>query len=294
MRLGVIGGTGVYHIEGLKNVRTKHVKTLFGDPSDELLFGMLGDVELVFLPRHGRGHRILPMELNYRANIMAMKLQGVDRVISISAVGSLRENLRPCDIILPDQYYDRTKNSKEHTFFGEGMVAHVAFGDPSCPDLRAVIAKSARAVTKREKIKVRVNVGGTYVNMEGPAFSTKAESNLYRKFGFDVIGMTSLAEAKLCREAEICYQAMAMITDYDCWHVSEKAVTMDLITSYLHANSELAKKVLVDTVGRLSETKTCSCGSSLGNALITAENLVPLATKKKLMPILGKYWKKKK
>jgi 5'-methylthioadenosine phosphorylase len=291
MKIGVIGGSGLYDIEGMEKIDSVVVDTPFGAPSDPYIHGMIAGRDVFFLPRHGKGHRIMPSEINHRANIFGFKTLGVDCVLSISAVGSLREELRPRDIVLPDQYYDRTKKSLEHTFFGEGLVAHVGFGEPTCAELMKTIVASANRVLEQQdpKLDVRVNSGGTYVNMEGPAFSTKAESNAYRQFGFDVIGMTSLPEAKLCREAELCYQAMAMVTDYDCWHESEEDVTVDMVISHLIANSALAKLILQDLIPSIPEARSCGCGSALANALLTERGAAPEKTKQKLAPIVGKY-----
>lgn len=293
MKIGVIGGSGLYDLEGLDRIEEISVETPFGNPSDPYVHGVIGGHDVYFLPRHGKGHRIMPSEINHRANIYGFKTLGVDCVLSISAVGSLREEYRPRDIVLPDQFFDRTKKSLEHTFFGEGIVAHVAFGEPTCPVLRESIASSAQRVLDAgaSERDVRVHVGGTYVNMEGPAFSTKAESNIYRQLGCDVIGMTSLPEAKLCREAELCFHSMAMVTDYDCWHESEEDVTVDLVISHLIANSALAKTILQDLIPALPENRPCSCGSALENALLTDRNAAPEATKQKLAPIVGKYLK---
>ncbi len=290
MKIGVIGGSGLYGLETLERVTPLTVDTPFGAPSDALMHGAIGGREVYFLPRHGRGHRIMPSEINHRANIWALKSVGVECVISVSAVGSLRENLRPRDIVLPDQYYDRTKRSFEHTFFGEGVVAHVAFGDPACGVLRETIAACAREVLARQpELDTRVNAGGTYVNMEGPAFSTRAESNAYRQFGFDIIGMTSLPEAKLCREAELCYQAMAMVTDYDCWHAEAEAVNVDLVIGHLLANTRLAKDVLQELIPAIPESRVCPCGDALANALLSDRTGIPEATRQKLDLIIGRY-----
>jgi 5'-methylthioadenosine phosphorylase len=272
-------------------VETLVVDTPFGPPSDALVHGVLAGRDVYFLPRHGRGHRILPSEINHRANIYAMKQLGVDHIISISAVGSLREHLRPRDLVLPDQYFDRTKQSAGHTFFGEGLVAHVAFGEPACPVLRTVIAERARTVIAaiHPPSDVRVNAGGTYACMEGPAFSTKAESNINRQLGCDVIGMTSLPEAKLCREAEICYQAMAMVTDYDCWHETEEHVTLELILGHLSANSRLALAILRELIPAIPGQRECGCRSALAYAIATDRKVVPAATRLKLAPLVGKY-----
>lgn len=290
MKLGIIGGSGLYEMKELKSVTRRAVKTPFGNPSDKFTCGKLNGVEIVFLPRHGVGHRILPSEINYKANICAMKMLGVDRVVSVSAVGSLNARYRPGDIVLPDQYFDRTKDWTRHTFFGGGIVAHVSFGDPTCEELRKALAGILRRFIADEwKKDVRVVEGGVYVNMEGPAFSTRAESNVYRKMGFDVIGMTSLAEAKLCREAELCYQAMAMVTDYDCWHQTEEAVNIEMLLTVLRANVDLARGVIKRMVSELPAVRGCVCADSLKTAIVTDPSVMPAATKRKLAPIIGKY-----
>lgn len=291
MKIGILGGSGLYDIENIKGLKEKRIKTPFGDPSDAYMCGKLGGVELFFLPRHARGHRILPTEINHRANICGFKMLGVERVISISAIGSLRENMRPGDVVLPDQYFDRTKQSLAHTFFGNGAVAHVTFGDPTCPEMRKTMARELKKFIKTswDRKDVRVFNGGTYVQMEGPAFSTRAESLAYRKMGFDVIGMTSLAEAKLCREAELCYQAMALVTDYDCWRQAEESVTTEMIIQTLGANIRLAKAVLAGVIAALPARRGCECGQSMKYAIMTQRDLIPAATRKRLSPIVGKY-----
>ncbi|MBN1557636.1 MAG: S-methyl-5'-thioadenosine phosphorylase [Lentisphaerae bacterium] len=291
MKLGLIGGSGLYDWDALEQVREQEVDTPFGRPSDMIVCGRLGGRDVCFLPRHGKGHRLMPSEINHRANIFALKLLGADAVISISAVGSLKEALRPRDIVLPDQYFDRTKTPASHTFFGNGIVAHIAFGEPACPVLRQVLAEAAReTVAARQDCSVRVNEGGTYVNMEGPAFSTKAESLTYRKLGFDVIGMTSLAEAKLCREAELCYQALAMVTDYDCWHESEAAVTVEQVIAHLEANTALARDILLRAAVRIPEKRSCGCGAALRHAVLTAPDAIPGDRKRALAPLIGRYF----
>jgi len=294
MKLGIIGGSGLYQLEGLVDAREATVETPFGRPSDPYIQGRLGEAEVVFLPRHGRGHRLLPSEINHKANIWGFKKLGVSAVMSVSAVGSLREGLRPRDIVLPDQYFDRTKGSLEHTFFGNGIVAHVSFGDPTCKSLRDSIAAVVTEVIREVPVEaaVRLHCGGTYVNMEGPAFSTRAESQVYRRFGFDVIGMTSLPEAKLCREAELCYQGMAMVTDYDCWHTSEEGVSVEMIIATLQANTQLAKEVIRRLVPRLSAPPSCNCGQALQGTIMTAPNAVPRAAYDALEPIVGRYLKR--
>jgi 5'-methylthioadenosine phosphorylase len=293
MKLGVIGGSGLYQLEGLEGVREIELDTPFGKPSDAYIQGILNGVEVFFLPRHGRGHRLLPTEINHKANIWGFKSLGVEWVLSVSAVGSLREGLRPRDIVLPDQYFDRTKGALGHTFFGKGLVAHVSFGDPTCKPLRDLIAGVATEAIHDLKLgqEVRLSTGGTYVNMEGPAFSTRAESQVYRRLGFDIIGMTSLPEAKLCREAELCYQAMAMVTDYDCWRVSEEEVSVELIIATLQANTSLAKEILRRVMPRLPKKRTCACQHALKHAIMTDPAVIPRETLTALEPIIGKYLK---
>jgi 5'-methylthioadenosine phosphorylase len=292
IKLGIIGGSGLYELAGLQNVTSRTVPTPFGDPSDAYVSGTLGGHELIFLPRHGRGHRLLPSEIPHRANIYGFKVLGVDAVVSVSAVGSLREEIRPRDVVLPDQYYDRTKSREEHTFFGKGVVAHVQFGDPTCQVFREVIAQVVWETLKEEKSGSRLLEKGTYVNMEGPAFSTRAESNAYREQGFDIIGMTSLAEAKLCREAELCYQPISMVTDYDCWHATEEAVSVEMIIGHLNANVALAKKILSRLCPALDKNKkACLCKESLKYAIMTHPDAIPAEAKQRLAPIIGKYVK---
>ncbi len=292
MKVGVLGGSGVYNIEGLENAVKTEVDTPFGKPSDSILQGTLNGCEVFFLPRHARGHRLLPSEINHKANVYAFKELGVEWVVSVSAVGSLREEFRPRDLVLPDQYYDRTKGSLDHTFFGHGLVAHIAFGEPTCSVLRERIAETGRKVVQAAGLspEPRIHVGGVYVNMEGPAFSTKAESNIYRQLGCDIIGMTSLPEAKLCREAEICYQAMAMVTDYDCWREEEEAVSVDRVIEHLLANTELAKSILKELIPSLPAERKCPCVDALANALMTQRDIVPKQTMQDLKPIVGSYF----
>lgn len=282
-RIGIIGGTGLYDIEGLTRKKWVAVKTPFGAPSDSLLTGELAGRSVVFLPRHGRGHRIMPSELNHRANIWAMKKLGVAWIISVSAVGSLQEKYHPCDIVLPDQFVDRTKQSGGHSFFGRGIVAHVSFADPVCEELRLLVLKTAR------RLKARVHDGGTYVNMEGPAFSTRAESFTNRKLGYDVIGMTNLGEAKCAREAEIAYVTMAMVTDYDCWKVDEAHVTVDMIIAYLTKNAATAKAIIARTIPAIPLNPDWPCHHSLQSAIMTAKQVWPARTKRELAPILAPY-----
>ena len=282
-RIGIIGGSGLYSIEGFTQQKWVKVKTPFGDPSDAFLTGELAGREVVFLPRHGRGHRILPGELNHRANLWAMKKLGVQWIISVSAVGSLQAKLKPCDIVLVDQFIDRTKRPTEHSFFGRGIVAHIAFADPICNELRQLLFKAAKAE------KARVHNGGTYVNMEGPAFSTRAESLANHRDGYDVIGMTNLGEAKCAREAEIAYATMAMVTDYDCWKVDEAHVTVEMVIANLHRNAGQAKAILSRVIPTLPSEPNWPCHDALRNAIMTEKSLWPAATRKALGPILQKY-----
>jgi 5'-methylthioadenosine phosphorylase len=280
--VGIIGGSGLYAMSGLTNAHEMRVKTPFGDPSDALVIGTLEGKRVAFLARHGRGHRILPGEINYRANIYAMKLMGVERIISVSAVGSLKEDLRPGEFLVPDQFFDRTKN-RASTFFGEGMVAHVAFAHPTCGQVSGVLADAC----VHEAIKVHRR--GTYICIEGPQFSTLAEAEVNRKLGFEVIGMTNVTEARLAREAEICYATIAMITDYDCWHPEHESVTASQIIATLVQNAENAQKVLRTGVRELPANRSCKCGSALQHALVTDLKIVPKETKKRLAAIIGKY-----
>ena len=282
-RIGIIGGSGLYSIEGFTRQQWTRVKTPFGDPSDAFLTGELAGREVVFLPRHGRGHRILPGELNHRANLWAMKKLGVQWIISVSAVGSLQAKLKPCDIVLVDQFLDRTKRPTEHSFFGRGIVAHIAFADPICEELRQLLLKAAKAE------KARVHNGGTYVNMEGPAFSTRAESLANHRDGYDVIGMTNLGEAKCAREAEIAYATMAMVTDYDCWKVDEAHVTVEMVIANLHRNAGQAKAILSRVIPTLPQEPNWPCHDALRNAIMTEKSLWPAAIRKALGPILKKY-----
>jgi len=282
-RIGLIGGSGLYHIEGFARQKWVKVKTPFGPPSDDFLTGVLEGRDVVFLPRHGRGHRILPSELNHRANIWALKKLGVAWIISVSAVGSLQKKYRPCDIVLPDQFVDRTKRSFEHTFFGRGIVAHIAFADPICPELRALLYRSAQAEG------AGVHNGGAYVNMEGPAFSTRAESLTNHRLGYDVIGMTNLGEAKCAREAEIAYATMAMITDYDAWKVDEAHVTVEMVVANLTRNAAQAKAIIKRTIPKIPSQPTWPCHCALQNAIMTDKKAWPAKTKNSLRPILAKY-----
>jgi len=282
-RIGIIGGTGLYQIEGFTKQKWMSIRTPFGEPSDALLTGELAGREVVFLPRHGRGHRIMPSELNHRANIWALKKLGVAWILSVSAVGSLQEEYRPCDIVLPDQFVDRSKQSAAHSYFGRGIVAHIAFAEPVCEDLRRLILKTARS------LKTRVHDGGAYVNMEGPAFSTRAESFTNRKLGYDVIGMTNLGEAKCAREAEIAYATMAMVTDYDCWKLDEAHVTVELILANLTKNAATAKAIIARALPQIPLEPGCACHRALQNAIITDRKLWPARTRRELAPILAPY-----
>ena len=282
-RIGIIGGSGLYHLEGFTRQKWVKIKTPFGSPSDELLTGELAGRDVVFLPRHARGHRILPSELNHRANLWAMKKLVVAWIISVSAVGSLQAKYKPCDIVLPDQFLDRTKRDFEHTFFGRGIVAHIAFADPICEELRQLLLRSARA------LKARVHDGGTYVNMEGPAFSTRAESITNHQLGYDVIGMTNLGEAKCAREAEIAYANLAMITDYDCWKVDEAHVTVEMVIDNLTRNAALAKRIVAQVIPQIPKEPNWPCHDALRNAIMTDKKLWPKKTKQELAPLLKKY-----
>ena len=282
VEIGIIGGSGLYSMPGLTGIEEVKVTTPFGDPSDSYIVGTLEGRKVAFLARHSRGHRILPSELNFRANIYGFKQLGADRILSLSAVGSLKEEHKPLDFVIPDQFVDRTRHRID-TFFGDGVVAHISFADPICPELsRALEAACLRAGVKGKR-------GGTYLCMEGPQFSTRAESNLYRSWGMDVIGMTNLQEAKLAREAEICYVTVAMVTDYDCWHPHHDSVTVDQIISVLTRNAENAAKVVRATVASMPGTRSCKCGDALGHAILTERDKIPAATRKKLSLILDKY-----
>jgi 5'-methylthioadenosine phosphorylase len=293
MKLGIIGGSGLYEMKALKDIQPIHIDTPFGPPSDAYFHGRLGNTDVFFLSRHGRGHRKLPSEINHRANILGFKMLGVERVVGFSAVGSLREDLRPRDIVIPDQYFDRTKQSLHHTFFGGGIVAHVPFGEPVCVELRDLLhgITSALMADKKAYAGLQVRNGGTYVNMEGPAFSTKAESGVYRQLGFDVIGMTSLPEAKLCREAELCYANLSMVTDYDCWHESAETVSIEMILMNLKANVTIAYDILADLIKTIKPAKKCKCGCALNNAIVTAPDAIPESAKAAIEPIIRKYVK---
>jgi 5'-methylthioadenosine phosphorylase len=280
--IGIIGGSGLYSMPGLTDVREVKQQTPFGDPSDAYVMGTLEGHKVAFLARHARGHRILPSELNFRANIYGFKQLGVERILSVSAVGSLKEEHKPLDFVIPDQFFDRTRHRVD-TFFGDGIVAHISFGDPICAELALTIEGACK------KVGVTGKRGGSYVCMEGPQFSTKAESNVYRSWGMDVIGMTNLQEAKLAREAEICYVTVAMVTDYDCWHPQHDSVTVDQIVAVLIKNAENAAKVVRESVAAMPKGRGCKCGSALAHAILTERDKIPAATRKKLSLILNKY-----
>ncbi len=282
--IGIIGGSGLYHMPGFGDAHEVQLQTPFGDPSDAYILGTLEGRKVSFLPRHGREHKFLPTELNFRANIYGFKQLGVERIISVSAVGSLKEEHKPLDFVVPDQFFDRTRHRVD-TFFGNGIVAHVGFGDPVCGEMAQVVHGACRTAGVTSKL------GGAYVCMEGPQFSTKAESNVYRSWGADVIGMTNLQEAKLAREAEICYVTIAMVTDYDCWHPHHDSVTVEQIVSILVKNAENAQKVVKAAVSAMPNTRLCKCGSALAHAILTDPAKIPAATKEKLRLIVGKYLK---
>jgi len=281
--VGVIGGSGLYSMEGLKSVREYRVRTPFGLPSDSIIVGTLDGIRVAFLSRHGRGHRLNPSEINYRANIYALKSLGVSRVISVSAVGSMKESIKPGDVVIPNQFIDLTKR-RPSTFFEGGLVAHVAFGEPVCDGVARTLASTAKGAG------AAIHDGGTYLCMEGPQFSTKGESRLYRQWGVDVIGMTNMPEAKLAREAELCYATMALVTDYDCWHETEEDVTVEAILATLHRNVELAKQVLRVMIPSMGGAGDCSCQRALDNAIVTAQKGLPTAVKKKLALLTRRVW----
>jgi 5'-methylthioadenosine phosphorylase len=282
--IGVIGGSGLYEMEGLTNVRTARIATPFGKPSDEYVIGTLHGKQVAFLPRHGRGHRIMPTDINYRANIYGMKKLGVEKIISVSAVGSMKEEIKPGDIVIPDQFYDHTKHRRS-TFFGNGVVAHVGMAEPVCAVLSALVIEAG------VQVGATVHRGGTYLCMEGPQFSTRAESMTYRTWNVDVIGMTNATEAKLAREAEICYSTIALATDYDCWHHSEEAVTVEAVLAVMKHNIETSKGMIRQAVRMISGARDCGCGEALRNTIMTPEKLIQAKVKKDLAPIIGKYLK---
>ncbi len=283
-RIGVIGGSGLYQIEGLSEVRELTVKTPFGDPSDAITVGKLDGVSIAFLPRHGRGHRISPTEVPSRANIFAMKTLGVERIIAVSAVGSLKQKIKPGDIVIPNQIIDRTSN-RINTFFGNGIVVHVAFAKPFCPSLSSVLCESAN------KLRASIHNGGTCIVMEGPQFSTRAESELYRSWNADLVYMTGLPEAKLAREAEICYATIAIVTDYDCWNDATESVSTEMVVTNLMKSTATAKEVIKMAIKNLPAERDCLCAKALENAIITSPKYIPEKVKKDLQPIIGKYLK---
>jgi 5'-methylthioadenosine phosphorylase len=288
-KLGVIGGSGLYEIEGLSDVKEVQVKTPFGDPSDAIVLGTLGKERIAFLPRHGRGHRIMPTELPVRANIWALKSLGVEQIIAVNAVGSLQENIQPLDLVIPDQIIDRTKR-RVSTFFGEGIVGHVTFADPFCPVLSQLLYQIASHTDLKDKVR-KVHPNGTYIAIEGPLFSTRAESNLYRSWRASVVGMTAIPEAKLAREAEICYASIACVTDYDCWHEVHESVTIEMVISNLRKTLEAAKEVIKKASAQLPKRSDCGCAIALKDAIITSRELIPPKRKEELSLLIGKYLK---
>lgn len=281
--LGVIGGSGLYEIEGLTDVKEVKISTPFGDPSDLFITGQLGGVKMVFLPRHGRGHRYLPSEVPYRANIYGMKQLGVERIISVSAVGSMKEEIVPGHIVIPDQFFDRTQGKRASTFFGEGIVGHVQFADPVCGDLSQVLFDAAM------EVGATVHRGGTYICIEGPNFSTRAESNIYRSWGVDIIGMTNIPEARLAREAEICYGTVALATDYDCWHAEHEDVSVEAVIAIIQQNVATARSIIKAAASRLGAARGCGCTEALKFAVMTHQESIPAATRQKLELLVGKY-----
>lgn len=284
--IGVIGGSGLYEIEGLTDVEEQQIETPFGHPSDCFVTGILDGIRMVFLPRHGRGHRLLPSEVNYRANIYGMKLLGVDRIISVSAVGSMKEDIVPGHIVIPDQFFDRTQGKRASTFFGDGVVGHVQFADPICPGMARRVHDAA------VKVGATVHQGGTYICIEGPNFSTRAESNIYRSWGVDVIGMTNIPEARLAREAEICYATVALATDYDCWHDGHDDVSVEAVIAVIQQNVATARQIIRETVAGIAAGESapvCGCGEALKFAVMTDSALIPDQTRAALQPLIGKY-----
>ncbi len=284
--IGVIGGSGLYEIEGLSEIEEVTLETPFGAPSDNYVTGVLDGVKMVFLPRHGKGHRILPSEVNYRANIYGMKSLGVEQIISVSAVGSMKEEIVPGHIVIPDQFFDRTQGKRASTFFGQGIVGHVQFADPVCPALSRHLAAAA------DSVGATVHRGGTYLCIEGPNFSTRAESNIYRSWGVDIIGMTNIPEARLAREAEICYGTMALATDYDCWHEGHEDVSVEAVIAIIQQNVSTARQIIARAVRDIAASipaDNCDCGEALKYAIMTAPELIPAQVRKDLEPLLGRY-----
>jgi len=286
IRIGVVGGSGLYQMDGMKVLEERWIETPFGLPSDAYIIGELEGRKIAFLPRHGRGHRLLPTELNYRANVFGFKLLGVERLISVSAVGSMKIEYKPTDIVVPDQFFDRTRHRID-TFFGQGLVAHVSLAKPICPHLLDLCAEAAGAAG------ATVHKGGTYLNMEGPQFSTRAESEVYRQWGIDVIGMTNLTEARLAREAEICYASLSMVTDYDCWHETEEAVSGEAVMEVIRQNVKMAQEVVRQSLLRIPDAgeRTCLCAEALKYSLITERSHIPAETLRNLEPLIGRYMK---
>ncbi|MGB4521492.1 MAG: S-methyl-5'-thioadenosine phosphorylase [Candidatus Omnitrophota bacterium] len=284
-RIGIIGGSGLYKIEGIKKIKEISLTTPFGKPSGKFITGTLAGKDVVFLARHDVGHRITPSQINYRANIFGLKKLGVDRIISVSACGSLREEMKPMDFVVVDQFVDRTNYARDMTFFGKGIVAHIEFSHPVCGVISSVLYESTK------KLGINAHPKGIYINMEGPAFSTLAESKLYRSWGMDIIGMTNFAEAKLAREAEICYATLAAVTDYDCWHPDHASVTVEIVINNLNKNIQNAKKILIETVANIPEQHSCGCSEALKYAIITDKKYISEKTKKDLKIIIGKYIK---
>jgi len=285
VRIGIIGGSGLYQMEGLTDIEEVKISTPFGDPSDAIVIGTLEGERVAFLPRHGRGHRFMPSEVNYRANIWALKSLGVERIISVTACGSMKEEIAPRDIVIPDQLFDNTKGKRAYTFFGEGIVVHISFAEPFCPELSELLYQAVK------KTGARVHRGGTFITIEGPRFSTKGESRIYRQWGVDIIGMTAVPEAQLAREAEICYAAMAHVTDYDVWHESEEPVTVEMVIKNLLANLKVAQEALRYLIPTIPKERHCTCGRALADAIITQRDMIPPELKEKLDLLIGKYLK---
>jgi 5'-methylthioadenosine phosphorylase len=283
VKLAVIGGSGVYDMEALVDVEERHMTTPFGDPSDTIVIGTLSGKRIAFLPRHGRGHRLTPSEVPYRANIWALKSLGVERIISISACGSMKEKYAPRHIVIPDQLYDNTKK-RDYSFFGDGLVAHIGIAEPFCPHLRQMLHEAV------QKTGATVHLGGTFITIEGPRFSTRGESRIYRSWGVDIIGMTAVPEAQLAREAEICYATMAHVTDYDVWHEEEEAVNVEMLIANLMANAALSKRTIAELVPILTDKRLCDCGDTLSTAMITQRDLIPRAKIEQLGPIIARYF----
>jgi len=283
IKLAVIGGSGIYDLEALTDIEERHISTPFGNPSDAIVIGTLSGKRIAFLPRHGRGHRLTPTEVPSRANIWALKSLGVERIISISACGSMKEKYAARHIVIPDQIYDNTKK-RDYSFFGEGLVAHIGIAEPFCPHLREVLREAAA------KAGGTVHMGGTFLTIEGPRFSTRGESNIYRSWGIDIIGMTAVPEAQLAREAEICYATMAHVTDYDVWHEEEEAVNVEMLIANLMSNATLSKRTIAELVPLLTDERPCDCGQALSSAFITRRDLIPREKIEKLGPIVAKYF----